>query len=331
MTVKFVQKQLCSIVIPVYGDARHLPELLRRLDAAFQEVAAWDAQVIAVDDCGPGDAWSEIVRLTEMRPQTLGIRLMRNFGQHNAIMCGFQHATGDIIITMDDDLQNEPESIPRLIEALENSNADLVYGVYTVKQHGGGRNLGSWLVNRFYRMVFQSPVTVTSFRAIRKSLVQAILRYDLNFTYIDGLLAWNTQRIEMITVPHHPRADGRSGYTVGKLVTLAMNVFTNFSLLPLQIVSFLGVIAALLGFALGAWYLLAALLAKVQVPGYASIIVAVLVLGGLQLLSLGIIGEYLGRLHLNINRKPQFTIRQVLGAEMTTGLEQPDSRVLTRR
>ena len=308
-----MQKALCSIVIPIYGDARHLTELVRRTDAAFLN-AAWEVQVIAVDDCGPGDGWSLIRRMTEVRPRTLGIRLMRNFGQHNAIMCGFQHAAGDVIVTIDDDLQNEPESIPRLIEVLEESKADLVYGVYDAKQHGRGRNLGSWLVNRFYRLVFRMPVTVTAFRAIRKELVQAILRYDLNFTYIDGLLAWNTRRIEMTTVPHLPRSDGRSGYTTGKLVTLAMNVVTNFSLLPLQLVSFLGVIAAMLGFALGVWYLFAALLTKIQVPGYASIIVAVLVLGGFQLLSLGIIGEYLGRLHLNVNRKPQFTIRQVLSA-----------------
>jgi undecaprenyl-phosphate 4-deoxy-4-formamido-L-arabinose transferase len=214
---------------------------------------------------------------------------------------------------MDDDLQHEPESIPRLLDQLNAANADLVYGVYDSKKHAGGRNLGSWLVNQFYRLVFRMPVTVTSFRAMRRELVQAILRYDLNFTYIDGLLAWNTRRIEMVTVPHHQRLDGRSGYTFSKLLALAMNVFTNFSLLPLQLVSFVGLLAATGGIGLGSWYLISAMLSQIAVPGYASTIVAVLVLGGLQLLSLGIIGEYIGRLHLNVNRKPQYTIRQVLG------------------
>jgi len=238
---------------------------------------------------------------------------MRNFGQHNATMCGFRHATGELVVTIDEDLQQDPKSIPALIDSLRHSNADLVYGVYEAKKHDGGRNVGSWLVNRFYRVVFRMPVTVTSFRAIRRELVDAILRYDLNFTYIDGLLAWNTRRIEMVTVPHHVRVDGKSGYTISKLLALAMNVFTNFSLLPLQLVSFAGFAAALVGFTLGSWYLIAAAFSLISVPGYASTIVAVLVLGGFQLLSLGIIGEYLGRLHLNVNRKPQYTVRKTIG------------------
>jgi len=300
----------CSIVVPVYGDARHLSELVTRVDAAFDKIERPLPEIIIVDDIGPGDAWNEISRLSDRRIKVVAVQLMRNFGQHNAIMCGFRHATGDVVITMDDDLQHEPESIPTLIEHLLTTNADLVYGVYDAKKHAGGRNVGSWLVNRFYRVVFRMPVTVTSFRAIRRELVDAILRYDLNFTYIDGLLAWNTQRIEMVTVPHHARVDGRSGYTLSKLLALAMNVFTNFSLLPLQLVSFMGLLAAAGGLALGFYYLLAALLAQIDVPGYASTITAVLVLGGMQLLSLGIIGEYLGRLHLNVNRKPQYTVRQ---------------------
>jgi len=295
----------------VYGGARHLFELVARIDTAFGKSQRELPQIVAVDDCGPGNGWTQICQLAKIRLGVTGIQLMRNFGQHNALMCGFQHAEGDVIVTIDDDLQHEPESILRLLDHLESTSADLVYGVYDEKKHASGRNLGSWLVNRFYRLVFRMPVTVTSFRAIRRELVAAVLRYDLNFTYIDGLLAWNTQRIEMVMVPHHVRADGKSGYTLAKLVTLAMNVFTNFSLLPLQLVSFLGFAVAFLGLALGAWYLIAALFAKIQVPGYASIIVAVLILGGLQLLSLGIIGESLGRLHLNVNRKPQYTVRTV--------------------
>ena len=320
--VSVVSKVHLTVIIPVYGDGRHLPELIRRIDAAFLHAETM-IQVIAVDDCGPGDGWSVICAIAGQRINTRGIRLMRNFGQHNALMCGFRHASGDIIVTMDDDLQHEPESIPRLIEAVQKSGPDLVYGVYDHKKHAGGRNFGSWLVNRFYRLIFRMPVTVTSFRAMRRELVDAILRYDLNFTYIDGLLAWNTQRVEMVTVPHHARADGQSGYTMAKLVTLAMNVFTNFSLLPLQAVSLVGTVAAFGGLGLGGWYLLTALLTSIEVPGYASIIVAVLVLGGLQLLSLGIMGEYLGRLHLNVNRKPQYTIRQITPTAEKP--EQPDN------
>ncbi len=211
-------------------------------------------------------------------------------------------------------MQHEPESITYLIRELQDRELDLVYGVFGEKKHSKGRNLGSRLVNRYYRIVFRSSVTVSAFRAIRIELVQAVLRYDLNFTYIDGLLAWSSQRIGMVEVPHHERADGESGYTISKLISLALNVFTNFSLLPLQFVSFIGIIAAGFGILLGSWYLAVALFSTIAVPGYASIIVAVLVLGGLQLLSLGIMGEYIGRLHLNVNRKPQFTIRRTVSS-----------------
>ncbi len=310
-----------SVVIPVYRGAESLPALLRSLRDSLGTNDDWE--VVCVDDASSDRSWDVLMQIMPEYPQLRCIQLMRNFGQHNATMCGFRHAAGEIVITMDDDLQHEPESIPTLIDHLLATNADLVYGVYEAKKHAGGRNLGSWLVNRFYRLVFRMPVTVTSFRAIRRELVEAILRYDLNFTYIDGLLAWNTQRIKMLTVPHHFRVDGRSGYTLTKLLALAMNVFTNFSLLPLQFVSFMGLLAAAGGFALGFYYLLAALFAQIDVPGYASIITAVLVLGGVQLLSLGIIGEYLGRLHLNVNRKPQYTVRQTKKCARVPGTSLP--------
>jgi len=310
-----------SVVIPVYRSSSSLAGLIGRIEEALRANGNWE--IVCIDDSSPDDSWSRLMALSGKYPQLKCIQLMRNFGQHNAIMCGFRHTTGDVVITMDDDLQHEPESIPTLIEHLLTTHADLVYGVYDAKKHARGRTLGSWLVNRFYRFVFHMPVTVTSFRAIRRKLVDAILSYDLNFTYIDGLLAWNTQRIEMVTVPHHGRVHGRSSYTLSKLLALAMNVFTNFSLLPLQCVSFMGLLAAAGGLALGFYYLLAALLAQIEVPGYASIITAVLVLGGLQLLSLGIMGEYLGRLHLNVNRKPQYTVRQTTKSAPVVGTSQP--------
>jgi polyisoprenyl-phosphate glycosyltransferase len=142
-------------------------------------------------------------------------------------------------------------------------------------------------------------------------VVDAILTYSLNYTYVDGLLAWNTQRIGQIEVEHCPRTTGRSGYSMKKLVLLAFNLFTNFSLLPLQIVSMTGMLAAFAGFVAGAYLLTLSMFSQIAVPGYASIIVTVLILGGLQLLALGIHGEYLGRLHLNVNRKPQYVVRNV--------------------
>ena len=142
-------------------------------------------------------------------------------------------------------------------------------------------------------------------------MVEAILSYSLNYTFVDGLLSWHTQRVGQVRVRHEPRGTGRSGYSLGKLLTLALNLFTNFSLLPLQITSLVGVVASLGGVAMGGYYFVQSLLRNITVPGYASTIVAILVFGGLQLLALGIIGEYLGRLHLNVNHKPQYTVRQL--------------------
>jgi undecaprenyl-phosphate 4-deoxy-4-formamido-L-arabinose transferase len=253
--------------------------------------------------------------LHEAHPGRLvAVRLMRNFGQHNALMAGFRQTRGTFVVTMDEDLQHPPEEIPRLLEAIEARELDLLYGAYGEKRHSRWRNLGSGVINAFFRMVFKLPVTVTAFRVIRRELLECIFSYNLNYTLIDGLLAWNTDRVGEVEVAHHPRAAGRSGYSLGKLVLLALNLFTNFSLLPLQVVSLCGLVVAGVGFAAAFYYLFKFFVHGIGVPGYASTIIAVLVMGGTQLLALGIMGEYLGRLHLNVNRKPQYSVRQVLAS-----------------
>jgi glycosyltransferase involved in cell wall biosynthesis len=305
-----------SVVVPVYCSASTLPALLDRLRTTLEALGvSWE--IVLVDDGSPDGTWETIARLrAETHGGVVAVRLMRNYGQHNALMCGFRHARGDLIVTLDDDLQNPPEEIPKLLDALDAGDCDLVYGMYNSKEHRSWRNAASRAVNVFYRLVFRTGVTVTSFRAMRRPLMECILRYDLNFTFIDGLLAWNTQRIAAVPVAHHPRASNRSGYSPAKLATLALNLFTNFSLLPLQLVTALGLLLAGGGFAVGILYLVLFLQGKILVPGYASTITAILVLGGAQLIALGIFGEYLGRLHMNVNRKPQYAERQILGAPL---------------
>jgi len=301
-----------SIVIPVFRGAATIASVVEGVIDCLR-AAGMSGEIILVDDGSPDETWQVLKDLHAEFPNIVrAIRLMRNFGQHNAIMCGLRHAQGNIIVTMDDDGQHPPEELPKLIRAIEESGADVVYGVPKERSHAPWRNLGSWLVVTFYQWVFRTNVTPSAFRIMRRQVVDAILTYDLNYTYVDGLLAWNTDRIAQLEVEHRPRQHGRSGYNLGKLLTLAMNLFTNFSILPLQIVSIMGFVVAVLGFLLGLYYILQRLLGGIAVPGYASIIVAILVLGGLQMLSVGIIGEYLGRVHININRKPQYTIREIL-------------------
>jgi len=310
-----------SVVIPVYRSAGTLRVLAERLHRALAGVTP-HYEIIFVDDGSGDDSWAVIGELHRESPRHVtAVQLMRNFGQHNALMCGFRHARGRYVITMDDDLQNPPEEIPKLVEAIRREPLDVVYGQYVTKQHLAWRNAGSSLVNWFYRLVFRMPVTVTAFRIIDRRLVEQVLSYDLNFTFVDGLLAWNTQRIGQTPVEHQPRQQGRTGYSMSKLATLAFNLFTNFSLLPLQFVSLLGLGVAVFGLLVGVYYVLAYVLGKIEVPGYASTIVAILVLGGVQLLALGIIGEYLGRLHLNVNRKPQYAERHVLVARDSDTVE----------
>jgi glycosyltransferase involved in cell wall biosynthesis len=300
-----------SVVIPVYNSATIMPALLPRLRKVL-DALDMTYELVMVDDGSPDDSWRVLSAFQQQDPEHIvAVQLMRNYGQHNALMCGFRHARGDYVVTMDDDLQHPPEELPKLLAAISSSDLDLVYGSYDRKKHARPRNIASWIVNRFYRFVFQLPVTVTSFRMMRRELVATILPYSLNFTYIDGLLAWNTRRIGEVTVEHHPRAKGRSGYRLRKLVSLALNLFTNFSLLPLQMVSLCGLLAAISGFILGLYYFYLHLTSSIIVPGYASTIVSILVLGGLQLLGLGIMGEYVGRLHLNVNRKPQYNVRRI--------------------
>ena len=301
-----------SVVIPVYGAEATLESLLARLLPTLDELDR-SYEVVFVEDGSPDNSWSKLQALQRRFPERIvAIQLMRNYGQHNALMCGFRHARGEFIVTMDDDLQNPPEEIGRLLAEMDSSDLDLVYGNYKVKKHHPFRNLGSRLVNGFYRFVFHTHVTVTSFRVIRRPLLECIFKYRRTFTFVDGLLAWNTQRIGAIQVDHNPRPYGRSGYSISKLVAMAINVFTNFSLVPLQVVSMLGILTALGGLGLGAFYLARTVFSDVLVPGYASTIVALLMLGGMQLLALGVIGEYLGRLHLNVNGKPQYCERQIL-------------------
>lgn len=302
-----------SIVVPVYRSAGSLSELVGRIAAVLASLQR-ESELILVDDGSPDGSWDEICSLRQAYPEfVVAIRLMRNFGQHNALMCGCRHARGDIVITMDDDLQNPPEEIPKILKAIECTEVDAAYGVPGKRQCPGWRNCGSYFIQLFIQKALGVPGPVSAFRAMRRPVIDAILRYDLNYTFIDGLIAWNTQRVSYVTVQHHARANGRSGYSLRRLLLHAVNIVTNFSLLPLQVATAVGLLAAIGGLGAGVYYLVQAMLNNIAVPGYASIIVAVMTLGGLQLLALGIIGEYIGRVHLNINKKPQYTVREVIG------------------
>ncbi|KAA0140533.1 glycosyltransferase family 2 protein [Gimesia chilikensis] len=298
-----------SIVVPVYESAETLRGLSERLVAAASQITA-SFEIIFVDDGSQDKSWQVLSALISENPLIIkGLQLMRNYGQHNALMCGFKHSNGRIIVTLDDDLQNPPEEMYRLYQYLEETGTDVLYGLPFRRNDGSFRKLASIPIQFFIQKSIGLPGPVSAYRLIRRPVIDAILCYKLNFTFIDGLISWNTSRISYLEIEHQPRSRGRSGYSIRKLLLHALNIITNFSIFPLQIASATGLVTSLLGLSLGIFYLIQYSINNISVPGYASTIIAILTLGGLQLLALGIVGEYVGRVHLNINSKPQYTVR----------------------
>ncbi len=301
-------KTTLSIVIPVYNSSKTINEVYRQLVELFDRSGhSWE--LILINDGSQDGSWEVIRDLHRNDPRIKSIGLARNFGQHNAIICGFSYAKGSFIITMDDDLQNPPEEVLVLIKTLEEGDHDVVYGNFTRKKHNIFRNLGSSFIQNIYKKIFRLKKNFTSFRIIKKEVVQNILKYENNFVFIDGLIAMNTRNIGSCTVKHVERKEGKSGYNLRKLLQLAFNMISNFSLLPLQIASFFGFSFAGLGFILSIYYFVRKFFFNVPIQGYTSLIVAVTIFSGVQLITLGIIGEYIGRIHLNINKTPQFIVK----------------------
>ena len=298
-----------SVVIPVFNSENTLQDLTERIIRTFSSLEK-HCEIIFVDDESTDSSWEVLRRLRRNNPETVKIiRLRRNFGQHNALMCGFHYCRGNYVITLDDDLQNPPEEIPSLFEKAGEGN-EVVYGIYRKKAHSPIKNFGSRLIGWYYRRVFGMDNRISAFRLISKDIIDRIIHYDKNFTYIDGLISWNTSSIGEADVSHSPRARGRSGYNLAKIMKLAFNMLTNFSAFPIRIVSVLGLIFALFGFGLGIYFFCKALIANIPVTGYASLIVAVTTFSGVQLLTIGVIGEYIARVHININKKPQYVIKE---------------------
>lgn len=301
-----------SVVIPVYGSAAILPALAERLEAALGPALGPERyEVVLVHDCGPDDAWQVIESLAASRPWLRGLDLRRNAGQHNAIMAGLAVARGRFIVTMDDDLQHDPADVPRLLQALADGH-DLVYAQFTQRRHALWKRAGSRFNDMVAQRLLKKPegLYLSPFRAFVAGLRDEVLRYQGPFVYVDGLLLQSTspRRIGTITATHHARSDGQSGYSLRKSISLWLQMATSFSIVPLRLVSLAGALASLFAFLLGV-LVLAQKLREPSLPlGWASLIVSILFMGGLQLLALGAIGEYTGRVLLNVNNRPQYVV-----------------------
>jgi glycosyltransferase involved in cell wall biosynthesis len=299
---------LLSVVIPVYNGARTIGILV---DALAGVRIPGGHEIVLVNDGSPDDS-EAVCRALATRtdvPVTF-VNLSRNFGEHNAVMAGLSFTRGEYVITMDDDLQNPPEEVARLVDHAKSRRLDVVYTYYRTKQHALWRNLGSRFANWAANLVLEKPkdLYLCSFRCISAFVVENVLRYQGPYPYIDGLILQVTRNVGALEVMHLPRAEGHSNYTMRRLVRLWLNMFVNFSVIPLRFSTLIGFITSILGVA---WAVVIIIEATSNRPaeGWASLMVVVLLLSGLQLMLLGIVGEYLGRVFLTANRKPQFIVR----------------------
>jgi glycosyltransferase involved in cell wall biosynthesis len=302
-----------SAVVPVYRSAASLPELHRRLSEALDALGLGGrSEIILVDDAGGGGTWDVIEQLAAADPRVRGVALSRNYGQHNALLCGIRLARYDLIVTLDDDLQNPPEEVARLLAKLTD-DIDVVYGTAETEQHGFLRDQASRITKLTLQAAMGAETArhVSAFRVFRTRLRDAFATYRGPYVSIDVLLTWGTTRFSHQAVRHEPRTAGASNYTVRKLITHAFNMMTGFSTLPLQVASLIGFLFTLVGVVVFLFVLVNFLINGSAVPGFAFLASIIAIFSGAQLFALGIIGEYLARMHFRSMDRPTYLVSDV--------------------
>lgn len=308
-----------SVLIPVYRSETTLSPLVKRLAGTLASLPA-DYEVILINDGSPDRSWEIIRDLTKEYPFVRGINLTRNFGQHNALLCGIRAARKDVIVTIDADLQNPPEEISKLLARLDDG-FDVVYGIPEKMQHGPARNLASWLSKRIFRGIMGIPNAVEggAFRVFRAQLRDAFAQFQGPFVSIDVLLAWGASRFSSVVVQHEPRAGGKSGYSLGKLISHAFNTITGFSTAPLRLVSWLGFFLTIFGAGVLIYVVGRYLILGYSFPGFPFLASIIAIFSGAQLFALGIFGEYLARMHFRIMDRPAYVVRSKTNEESDKG------------
>ena len=306
-------KYQLSVVIPVYCSQESLHELYKRLVETLTELGI-SFEILFVEDCGGDDSWGLIQVLAAKDERVQGFRMSRNYGQHNALLAGIRAAKGELIATLDDDLQHPPEEIPKLLAKIE-EGYDVVYGPPEEEQHGFFRDVASQITKLALQnaMGAETARHVSAFRVFRTQLRGGFINYRSPSVNLDVLLTWASTRFTVVPVRHEARKYGKSGYTTRKLLGHAMNMLTGFSTLPLKLASVMGFLFALFGMFVLAYVLLRYIFVGVAVPGFAFLASIIALFSGAQLLALGIIGEYLSRMHQRSMDRPQYLLRETTG------------------
>ena len=301
-----------SFVIPCYCSTKTLPKVVDEITQAMQLRAEDNYQIVLINDCSPDETYAVIQGLAKSDCHILGIDLAKNFGQHAALMAGFHYVDGSIVVCLDDDGQTPADEVGSLIDKIT-EGFDVVYASYTQSQQNLFRTWGSRLNKKMTEIMLGKPkeLSVTSYFAMKHFVVDEVLRYQNCYPYIIGLVLRSTKRIANVPVHHRMREEGQSGYNLHKLLSLWLNGFTSFSVKPLRVATYAGCICAMLGF-FYLLYIIANFFLVHSAPlGWSSIVAILLILGGLILLVLGMIGEYVGRIYMCMNATPQYVIREV--------------------
>ena len=308
-----------SVVVPVFRAAETLPDLAERLRTVLLELGV-TFEVILVEDGGGDDSWMRIREIARKWNEFRGVRLARNFGQHNALLCGIRRAHGDVIVTMDDDLQNPPEEIPTLLAKL-GDDVDVVYGTPESPRHSLARRVAS-RVTKFAlakAMGIEAAQSVSSFRAFRRGLREGFGHVTGPSVSIDVLLTWTTERFAAVTVRHDQRHHGKTNYTISALIDHALGLLTGFSTLPLRLASFVGFVSTAFGLAVLAYVLGNWMIRGSVVQGFTFLASTIAAFAGAQLFAIGVLGEYLARVHLRASGRPAFVEAETVGLEPPRG------------
>ena len=308
-------KKKISFVIPCYRSENTLKGVIEEIDNTMKSSTDYEHEIILVNDGSPDNTW-ETIRSIVAEDETghiLAINFAKNFGQHSAIMAGLNHTKGDYVVCLDDDGQTPADEVFKLIGALE-AGADVAYARYGKKQHNVFRNFGTFMNETMASVMIGKPkeLFVSSYFAARRFVVDEMVKYDSSYPYVIGLVLRTTKNIVNVDVNHRKREVGESGYTFAKLFALWINGFTAFSIKPLRFATFSGTTLAILGFIYGIYTIIKKFVNPMVPMGFSALMSAILFIGGMIMLMLGMIGEYVGRVYISQNKNPQYVIRETL-------------------
>ncbi len=300
-----------SFVIPCYRSEHTLPGVVAEIEKKMDSLGKYEYDIILVNDCSPDDTLGTIRKLCREHSNIKGISFSRNFGQHSALMAGLRHSDGDYVVCLDDDGQTPADEADKLLDKLE-EGYDAVYARYEHKRHSAFRNLGSKVNELMARTMLGKPARlyVSSYFAVRRFVVEDMVRYENSYPYVIGLVLRVTKNITNVVVNHREREEGTSGYTFKKLVGLWFNGFTAFSVKPLRIATAIGAVSAMGGFVYGVYTIIKRLVNPDVPVGFSSTMAMIVFFGGMLMLMLGLIGEYIGRIYISLNNSPQYVIRE---------------------